>query len=345
MSLEVVLPDGSFQTADGEHNSDLYWALRGGGGGTFGVVTSAIIAAYPRHPVATLAYTMTNRSPNTAEAFWAGIRAFYEMLVPNADAGHYLIFRLTCNLPAEPWNCTNALLPHWANNRTVPELQAYMAPFFARLAALGLPVVKPVWTQFPSVWAAWNATFPDLQPSGSASGTTHTASRIFPRSNFAEPARFNTTFAAIRQTIEAGNGRMQAFALKAAPNARVSQANAAHPAWRDTVLFAMMANSWGTENATVETVVTKCKQLVERMQPWRDVTPGAGSYLNEGDINEPAFQQAFYGDNYERLYKIKQRYDPTGTFYAATAVGSEDWEVEGQIPFYPTTNGRLCRKK
>ena len=41
---------------------------------------------------------------------------------------------------------------------------------------------------------------------------------------------------------------------------------------------------------------------------------GAGSYLNEGDINEPAFQQAFYGDKYERLYKIKQTYDPTGRF-------------------------------
>ena len=95
----------------------------------------------------------------------------------------------------------------------------------------------------------------------------------------------------------------------------------------------------------VNQLVTHNKQLVDWMQPWRDASPGAGSYLNEGDINEPDFQKAFYGDNYDQLYALKQKYDPTGTFYAITAVGSEDWYTTDQIPYYPTTNGRLCRKK
>jgi hypothetical protein len=56
------------------------------------------------------------------------------------------------------------------------------------------------------------------------------------------------------------------------------------------------------------------------MQQWRDLTPGSGAYVSEGDRMEPNFQWSFYGSHYPRLLKIKQRYDPTNLFYAHTAV-------------------------
>jgi len=40
LSVELVLADGTLVTADAEHQPELFWALRGGGGGNFGVVTS-----------------------------------------------------------------------------------------------------------------------------------------------------------------------------------------------------------------------------------------------------------------------------------------------------------------
>jgi len=46
LSVDVVLADGSFVVANAEENSDLYWAVRGGGG-NFGVVTSFLFEAHP----------------------------------------------------------------------------------------------------------------------------------------------------------------------------------------------------------------------------------------------------------------------------------------------------------
>jgi len=78
------------------------------------------------------------------------------------------------------------------------------------------------------------------------------------------------------------------------------------------------------------------------MQRWRDMSPGAGSYLGESDILEPDFEQSFYGTSYARLLEIKRRLDPKDVFFAQTAVGSEAWKVVTENGL-PSGNGKLCR--
>ena len=50
LSADVVLADGTFVVASAKENSDLFWAIRGGGG-NFGVVTSFLFQGHPVHTV------------------------------------------------------------------------------------------------------------------------------------------------------------------------------------------------------------------------------------------------------------------------------------------------------
>ena len=53
----------------------------------------------------------------------------------------------------------------------------------------------------------------------------------------------------------------------------------------------------------------------------RDITPGSGAYWNESDINEPDWEQTFWGENYQALKEIKAKYDPYRMFRVWNGIG------------------------
>jgi len=46
LEIDVVIADGTLLTANECENTDLFWALRGGGGGTYGIVTRMVHKAH-----------------------------------------------------------------------------------------------------------------------------------------------------------------------------------------------------------------------------------------------------------------------------------------------------------
>ena len=61
------------------------------------------------------------------------------------------------------------------------------------------------------------------------------------------------------------------------------------------------------------------------------VAPAGGSYVSESNYFNAAWQRAFWGPNYARLRAVKDRYDPGGLFFVHHGVGSEDWSADGFV--------------
>lgn len=132
---------------------------------------------------------------------------------------------------------------------------------------------------------------------------------------------------------------MLAFSVSNGPEPHPN--NAVNPAWRTSALFAVSVIAW-PPGSSQQVMAEESRKLTEWMQLWRDAAPNSGTYASESDVTEPDFKRSFYGDKYDRLLQIKDAIDPTGLFYANEAVGSDRWYVSGQLPGFPTQNGRLC---
>lgn len=84
LQFTVVTASGRFLTVNSYKNSDLFWALRGGGGGTYAVVLSATYATHDPFPLVQVDFTASFTSPEIAKT----VLTEYVRLHPSlADAG------------------------------------------------------------------------------------------------------------------------------------------------------------------------------------------------------------------------------------------------------------------
>ncbi|KAF2683964.1 FAD-binding domain-containing protein [Lentithecium fluviatile CBS 122367] len=344
LEINAVTANGRLVTANADTNSDLFWAFRGGGGGTFGVVTSIVEKAFPQTAISSGSITFStipSRTQPTAnlttETFWAGMKAYWEYAIPICDAGGlgYNFIRHGAN-PTRPdvpglTYTVSISLP----GRTAAEYRSFVRPLLERLSEVGIPIAIP---------EIQTLVMPELdsdQPShplarrapGDTVGHTLIASRLWPRTNFDTPSALQTSHLAIRSFVE--DGGYDFHGMNYAPTLAVSgnPDNAVHPAFRTTVMHAQgyeVGAHWDGSN-----VIT-----------WRDITPGSGAYMNEGDMQEPDWKDSFYGSNYPRLLQVKKKWDPYGVFWAISGVGSDEWVVYGsgggRGGLY-TQDGRICR--
>jgi len=65
------------------------------------------------------------------------------------------------------------------------------------------------------------------------------------------------------------------------------------------------------------------------MNDLRALVPNGGSYVSESNFFERGWQRSYWGTNYERLRRIKKKYDPAGLLFVHNGVGSEDWSRDG----------------
>lgn len=336
VAFQVVTADGRFITVSEDSNPDIFWALRGGGGGTFAIVTSVIIRAHPRLNVVGSSFYL-DATNNSLEAFWDGVEKYYEFFLDWAEAGFYSFF-IMGNTPAPFLSARYIFAP----NHTLESYNKVVKPFFDYLDAKNINLTQPhIAKAHSSFYSAYQAAW-GVNPFPIGRDDSMAGSRIIPKRNFQE--KFNQTFALIKEHVSTGK---HLLGYHKAPKKYANANNAVHPAWRECGMFMVTSTNKSLDHSTPEALAIASKDLQENiLQPWRDISPvseGGGTYLNEAHVDEKDWQESFYGGYYPRLSEIKRKWDPNDVFYATTAVGSERWKVEDGEQGVQTQNGRLCR--
>lgn len=375
LSLQVVTAGGRVLTADPGQNSDLYFAMRGGGGsksprqlrcpspfdkvwgkvhrgvtntgvGTYGIATSFIIKAHPAINLTIASFTFTLGNPasgpgsdptvTNSTAFWSGFDAVFRFGLATADAGGYL---WTNGIPLS--NATSFLMQVRVQlpGFTPSEAATFVQPLLDELNKLGIPMLLTT----PPTTSIYSARSPS-GGGGFGPGNNRYASRLFPRADFENPVQFRKIMDAARGAVEAG---YVFHGLNMAPTEKAGGVDKRHPpgvnpVWRTSIMHADVFDPTNYGSVTPEQHIAAHARLESVMNPIREATPSGGSYYNEGDVQEPGWQNAFFGSNYEKLVAIKRKRDPWELFWAPATVGSEGWAVE-TLDGLPTQNGRLCR--
>ena len=86
LEWEVITGTGDFITASPMQNADLYWALSGGGGGTYGIVYSLTSKAHNDTPVSGASLSFYTKD-FSADTYYAGLTAWHKSLPKFVDAG------------------------------------------------------------------------------------------------------------------------------------------------------------------------------------------------------------------------------------------------------------------
>ncbi|KAJ8120281.1 hypothetical protein ONZ43_g2971 [Nemania bipapillata] len=346
LSLEVITADGKFVTADVNQNTDLFFALRGGGGSTYGIITSAIVKAHPTTSVLSSSLTFSiqptaNSPANVTEPFWAAFDTYHKFGLNIVDNGGTAYSYVT---PIQPQSGSTA--PTGASfsatiempGMSATQLAMFVKPLYDRIAALGIRTPAPSVTQ-ASNWQDTSHGVGDTPGNGG-----RFASRIFPRVSFENPSRFAVTQRAIRNTVEAG---YVFHGINMAPSLDVAgypgNGSAVNPAFRTAVMHADIFEGTNLRGLSAQGVRDAHARFTTYMNQIRQATPEGGSYVNEADVEEPEWQKAFFGDNYARLAGVKASWDPWSLFYVPAGVGSESWVVRAADHGLPTQDGPLCR--
>jgi FAD/FMN-containing dehydrogenase len=314
LEWEVVTADSKLVKATPTQNSDLYWALSGGGGGTYGAVVSMTVKL---HPDAKTAGAVLSFSDPT-DAHWEIIKTFIKNLPAVVDVGGTIYWMA---LPGNIFAAPQMYLP----GGTAEGLEKLLNPTLSALKAAKIPY------EFSSkTYANFLEAYNTLNP-GMDIVEVNLGGRLIPRSSIKTSESSTTLVDTIKYIVNSG-----ALFAGVCQNAskKPTFANAVLPAWRDTLFLAFYGIPYDRTNYQAN--IAAQKKVTNELNPaLKAITPNSGAYLNEADINEPDWQESFYGANYQKLAKIKCKYDPEGIFWGPTTVGSEKWKV--------AEGGRLCK--
>jgi FAD/FMN-containing dehydrogenase len=289
LSVDMVLGDGRFVTANAKENDDLFWAIRGGGG-NFGVVTSF---EFRLHPVSTVQFGPTFWPLEQAEDVLKFYREF--ILTAPEEVDGFFAFLMVPPAPMFPehLHMKKVCAIVWCSTGTAEATEKATRS----MRSVGTPLLDAVGpAPFPAVQSTFDGLFaPGLQSYWRADNFT------------------GLSDAAIAKHVEYGSklptmlSTMHLYPINGAAH-RVGKNDTAY-SFREA-LFAEVIVGVDPDPANAGKITEWCKSYYDALHPYS----AGGAYINFMMDEGQERVQAAFRDNYGRLAAIKKRYDPTNLF-------------------------------
>ncbi|KAG0612760.1 hypothetical protein M758_6G049800 [Ceratodon purpureus] len=323
LQIDVVTADGSLHTVNACQDPELFFALRGGGGGTFGVVTSVTFKLHRTPPNLVGPTILLSPSPNSSIP-WSletqeEILTVYAQHTGELDAANWGGY----------WTYTASFFNlYFLVPGTPATANATMAPLLDALARIeGVVVTAPI-TNWAQDWRSAFDYLSTMMGVRATGGQMLLGTRILPYSALQQPRGVAKAILSAKDASKLGAVGGAAVIGPGVRGADPHGLTSVTPAWRNGALLLISLSPW-TWNATDGEKSARNATLAFA-QSLRSSYPDSGTYFNEASIDEPDWKQSFWGKkNYAKLLAIKARVDPKGLFVCRKCVGSELWREDG----------------
>ena len=289
LAVEIVLVDGRFVTASAKENSDLFWAVRGGGG-NFGVVTSFLFKGQPVDTV------------YGGPMFWpledaAEMMRWYRDFLVKAPEDVYGFFAFHTIPPAapfpEPFHRKKMCGIVWCYTGPIKKAEKVFKPI-RKLKPAAIDLVGPI------AHPALQSMFDGLYPPGMQWYWKADFVRTLPDAAIAQHVKYAATLPTLQAT-------MHLYPINGAAG-RVKKSATAW--WHRDANWTEVIVGVDPDPAKKEEISTWAKEYWSALHPYA----AGGAYINFMMDEGEERIRATYGKNYKRLAKIKKRYDPENLF-------------------------------
>lgn len=140
---------GEYLTANSHSNSDLFWALRGGGGGTYGIVTEVTYRTHPSMPLTALYFIANSTNKDTFRTLFTEFVRIHPNLSDSGFSGYAFVSPNGIQVFYIGLNVTQAQA-----NKTID-------PFFSfaqNLTSEGLNIATALTAPYPSFYSWYTST-------------------------------------------------------------------------------------------------------------------------------------------------------------------------------------------
>ncbi|MEM5310501.1 FAD-binding oxidoreductase [Paraburkholderia sp. JHI869] len=356
LQAEIVTADGVVRTANEGQDADLFWALKGGGGGSFGVVTRLTLRTHdlPEN-FGWARLKIKASSPEAYRRLAARLVDHYAKHLFNPQWGERFIFRSD---EIEVAMVCQGLDDHQAKSVWAPLIDWVRASpkdfSFTEAPRVGAGSSRRWWdvdtnpglVADPRAGATHNHGW--WQGDGEqASAFLHAYDSQWLPATLLEPAQRGRLVDALVAAAQYQAVELHFNKGLAGTPPEVNEAArqcATNPKVADAFGLVIVATGGpppfpGLPIAPPDMAQAhrNARNVASAAATLKTLSPQSGSYVSETDFFRGDWREAFWGVNYARLKAIKDRYDPAGLFFVHHGVGSEDWSPDGFTPARATT--------